>query len=162
MSYRSVTTAVAVIYVVASLPIGGYAVWAIMDSYGDRHSSDGLTRAQFPFSVLVLSASIAAVLLVLGSGVAARKRWSGGRALWFIGAVAALLPLLLASLMAVAWLHGPLLLGLAVVVLVTAAAVVITFRSSAWPWPEPSDARPADGVRQPPSAHPGPSTCGGS
>lgn len=108
MPYRSVTAAIAVIYVAASLPVGGYAVWAVMASYGARHSSDGLTQAQFPFSVFVLSSSAAAILL-------------------------------LASLVAVAWLHGPLLLGLAVVALVTASAVVITFQSPAWTWPEASD-----------------------
>ncbi|GAA4755098.1 hypothetical protein GCM10023350_45690 [Nocardioides endophyticus] len=97
MSYRSVTAAVAVAYVAASVPVGAYAVWAAMASYGDRHSSDGITRAQFPFSVFVLSASAATILLVLGSGVAARKRRTGGRALRFVGTVAALPPLLLAS-----------------------------------------------------------------
>jgi hypothetical protein len=136
VSYRSVTAAVAVVYVAASLHVGGFAVLAGMASYGDRHSSDGITRAQFPFSVFMLSVSAATILLVLGSGVAARKRWHGGRGLWFLAAVAALLPLFFASSAAAAWLHGPLLLGLAVVALVTASAVVITFRSPAWPWAE--------------------------
>jgi hypothetical protein len=145
VSYRLATAAVGAVYVAASLPMGGFAVWAATDSYGDRHSSDGVTRAQFPFSILVLAASVAVVLLVLGSGVAARRRWSGGRALWFLAAVAALPPLLLASSAVVGWLHGPLLSVLAVVGLVTAAAVVIAFRSPAWPWPEPSAPAAGDG-----------------
>ena len=139
MSYRSITAAVAAIYVTASLPVGVLAAGDAMESYGARHSSDGLTRAQFPVSFLLLSAAAATVLLVLGSVMAARRRWYGGRALWFLGAVAAFLPLLIASSVAAAWLHAPLLVGPAVVVLTTASAVVVTFRSPAWPWLEASD-----------------------
>ena len=124
---------IAVIYVMAAATIGGYAVWAAADSFGARDDSDGITRAQFPFSLFMLTASAATILLVIGSGLAARKHKPAARALWVLGAITAFIPVLVASSVAIAWLHGPPLLSLGAVAGVTAMACLIALHSPAWP-----------------------------
>ncbi|GAA4715159.1 hypothetical protein [Nocardioides conyzicola] len=133
MLYRPITQVIAVIYVIAAVAIGGYAVWAAVDTFGARDDADGLTRAQFPFSVFMLAVSAATILLVIGSGIASRKRRPAARALWVLGAIAAFIPVLLASSVAIAWLHGPPLLSLGAVAGVTAMAGLIALRSPWWP-----------------------------
>lgn len=136
MSYKSATAAIATIYVVASLTTGGYSIWAAIDNFGARHDPDGITRAQFYISIFMLAACAATIALVIGSLVAARRQWFGGRRLWFMLVLLGLLPLLAGMGPATQRLGVSAFIGLGVPVVVTGAAVIVGRRSPAW-LPEP-------------------------